>query len=103
MFHSARNSVQYCGRGKAMVRLQVCFILGLFVWTGFAVFAPPSRAGSETIHIVSPGIWFREGDHDQGHCNNVVIEMKDYLVIVDANYPSGAEGVMRDVKYMSPK
>lgn len=86
-----------------MARLHICFILGLFVWTGFAVFAPPSHAGSETIHIVAPGIWFREGDHDQGHCNNVVIEMKDYLVIVDANYPSGAEGVMRDVKYMSPK
>lgn len=86
-----------------MVRLHVCFILGLLVWTGFAVLAPPSRAGSETISIVAPGVWFRQGDRDRGHCNNVVIEMKDYLVVVDANYPSGAEGVMRDIKYMSAK
>jgi len=71
--------------------------------TGFAVFAPGSHANPENIRIVAPGIWFREGDHDRGHCNNAIIEMKDYMVVVDANYPSGAEGVMRDIKYISPK
>ena len=25
-----------------------------------------------------------------GHCNNIIIEMKDYLIVVDANFPSGA-------------
>ena len=27
---------------------------------------------------------------EQGHCNNIIIEMKDYLIVVDANFPSGA-------------
>jgi glyoxylase-like metal-dependent hydrolase (beta-lactamase superfamily II) len=40
---------------------------------------------------------------DQGHCNNVIIEMKDYLIVVDANYPSGARGAMADAKRISPK
>jgi glyoxylase-like metal-dependent hydrolase (beta-lactamase superfamily II) len=29
--------------------------------------------------------------------------MKDYMVVVDANYPSGAVSVMRDIKFMSSK
>jgi len=86
-----------------MQRLRLCILLGLVICGGFFVYAPRIWANSENIHIVAPGVWFREGDHDQGHCNNTIIEMKDYLVVVDANYPSGAAGVIRDVKYISPK
>jgi len=86
-----------------MQRLRICVFLAFLVWGGFAVFAPRSQANSENIHIVAPGVWFREGDQDRGHCNNAVIEMKDYLIVVDANYPDGASGVMRDAKYISPK
>jgi cyclase len=53
---------------------------------------------------VVPGVWFRQGDLEQlGHCNNVIIEMKDYLIVVDANYPSGARATMADIKQLSPK
>ena len=83
--------------------LRICVPLAVMVWGSLAVFAPRSRASSEAIHIVAPGIWFRERDRDQGHCNNAVIEMKDYLIVVDANYPDGAIGVIRDAKYISPK
>jgi glyoxylase-like metal-dependent hydrolase (beta-lactamase superfamily II) len=49
-------------------------------------------------------VWFREGDlKNLGHCNNIVIEMKDYLIVVDANFPSGARAVMADVKRISSK
>lgn len=37
-----------------------------------------------------------------GHCHNIIIEMKDYL-IVDANYTSGAKLVIEDVKKPSSK
>jgi hypothetical protein len=30
------------------------------------------------------------GDSSKGYCNNVVIEMQDYLIVVDANYPGRA-------------
>jgi cyclase len=62
-----------------------------------------SRADSEIIRRVAPGVWFREGDRDQGHCNNVIIEMKDYLIVVDANFPSGARATMADLKRLSNK
>lgn len=61
-------------------------------------------AQPETLTLVQPGVWFREGDLKKyGHCNNAVIEMKDYLVVVDANFPSGAEALMRDIRTVSSK
>ena len=68
-----------------------------------ALFVSRSDATPETIRLIAPGVWFREGDLDQGHCNNVIIEMKDYLIVVDANFPSGARGAMADAKRISPK
>ena len=57
-----------------------------------------------TVKQIAPGVWFREGDLEKmGHCNNIIIEMKDYLIVVDANYPSGARGAMADTKRLSTK
>jgi glyoxylase-like metal-dependent hydrolase (beta-lactamase superfamily II) len=38
-----------------------------------------------------------------GYCNNVVIEMKNYLIVVDANYPGRAKELVEEVKQLSPK
>jgi len=62
-----------------------------------------SDAQPNTLKQIAPGVWFREGDLQQGHCNNVIIEMKDYLIIVDANFPSGARAVLSDAKKVSSK
>lgn len=63
-----------------------------------------SQSRLETIQQVAPGVWFREGDLERlGHSNNIVIEMKDYLIVVDANYPSGARALMADIKRVSSK
>jgi glyoxylase-like metal-dependent hydrolase (beta-lactamase superfamily II) len=55
------------------------------------------------VKKIADGVWFREGDMKQGHCNNVIIEMKDYLIVVDANFPSGARLAIADAKKLSPK
>jgi glyoxylase-like metal-dependent hydrolase (beta-lactamase superfamily II) len=58
-----------------------------------------------TVKQIAPGVWFRQGDTrgGTGISNNIIIEMKDYLVIVDANYPSGARLVIDLAKTLSPK
>ena len=68
-------------------------------------------AASLTIHAqpgmvkqIVPGVWFREGDQRAfGHSNNIIIEMDDHLIVVDANFPSGAQAVLNDVKKLSSK
>jgi glyoxylase-like metal-dependent hydrolase (beta-lactamase superfamily II) len=86
-----------------MNRVRPLLLLFFSTLTGLALFVSRSDANPETIRIVAPGVWFREGDRDQGHCNNVIIEMKDYLIVVDANYPSGAKGALADAKRISTK
>lgn len=61
-------------------------------------------AQPNTVKQIAPGVWFREGDiQHEGHCNNAIIEMKDYLIVVDANFPSGARAVLADAKKVSSK
>ncbi len=80
-------------------------ILPLFLALGtLALFVSRTDAKPETIASVAPGVWFREGDiKNLGHCNNIVIEMKDYLIVVDANFPSGARATLADIKRVSSK
>lgn len=52
---------------------------------------------------VAPGVWFLEGVASKGDCNNAVIEMRDYLIMVDAGYPQRAHDVMRIVPQLSSK
>jgi cyclase len=69
---------------------------------GFAI--THSDAQPNTVKQIAPGVWFREGDIvNQEHCNNVIIEMKDYLIVVDANFPSGARLALADAKKVSSK
>src|SRR5215467_25802 len=57
---------------------------------------------------IAPGVWFREGETRPETrvvlcCNSILIEMKDYLVVVDANFPSCARELIVQAKGVSPK
>jgi cyclase len=62
--------------------------------------AQPNRLAAQKI---ADGVWFLPGDTSKGYCNNIVIEMKDYLIVVDANYPGRARELVREVGQLSPK
>ena len=81
------------------------WILGAFTLLGvLALFVTGTDAQPGTVKQIVPGVWFREGDlMNQGHCNNVIIEMQDYLIVVDANFPSGARLAMEAAKKVSNK
>src|SRR5579871_516554 len=69
-----------------------------------SLFITRGDAQPNTMKLIAPGVWFREGDIEhEGHCNNAIIEMKDYLIVVDANFPSGARAVLADAKKVSSK
>ena len=69
-----------------------------------ALYLPPTEAQPSTVKQIVTGVWFREGELlDLGHCNNVIIEMKDSLLVVDANFPSGARLALADARKVSSK
>jgi glyoxylase-like metal-dependent hydrolase (beta-lactamase superfamily II) len=59
--------------------------------TGFAAVA---SAQVNEVKEVGPNVYFHQGDISQGHCNNGWVVLADYVLVVDANFPSGAEVVL---------
>lgn len=66
--------------------------------------APASGlAQVNTVQAIAPDVYFHEGDPRRGHCNNGWIVMNDYVVEVDANYPSGAKIVIPKIRAITDK
>lgn len=80
------------------IRLGLMSGFALLLSLGFVL--TRGDAQSNTVKQIEPGVWFRQDD--QG-CNNIIIEMKDYLIVVDANFPSDARGALADTKKVSSK
>jgi glyoxylase-like metal-dependent hydrolase (beta-lactamase superfamily II) len=86
-------------------------ILGAAALTGLAADAqdaPPQQpAGDSEINKpvpVAPGVYFHQGDIEhQGHCNNGWIVFKDYVLVIDANFPSGAQNILPKIRAITSK
>ena len=79
------------------VRFAVAFVLGVLAWP----MALCAQSGAP--QTIAPGVWFTVGDASKGYSNTVIIEMKDYLIVVDANYPGRAHELLELTKQLSPK
>jgi len=67
-----------------------------------ATTAPPDEINKAIP--VAGGVWFHQGDIEhQGHCNNGWIVLRDYVLVVDANFPSGAENILPKIHAASGK
>jgi cyclase len=62
--------------------------------------AQPSQLVAQKI---AQGVWFLPGDASKGYCNNIVIEMNDYLIVIDANYPGRARELVQQISQISSK
>ena len=65
--------------------------------------APAAFADGLGAQKIANGVWFLPGDSSKGYCNNIVIEMHDYLIVVDANYPGRAHELVAQMHELSPK
>jgi cyclase len=69
-----------------------------------ACLSPAALAEVGKPQEVAPGVWFHEGDiARRGHCNNGWIVFRDYVLVVDANFPSGALDVIPKIKATTDK
>ena len=57
-----------------------------------------------TVKELAPGVYFHEGDlSGKGHCNNGWVIFDDYVLVLDANYPSGAQEIIPKIKAQTSK
>lgn len=66
--------------------------------------AEGASAQVNTVQEVAPGVYFHEGDiKNHGHCNNGWVIFDDYVLVIDANFPSGAEEIIPKIKALTSK
>jgi cyclase len=86
------------------MKRRLCILGSFAILASIAFLISRTDAQPGTVKQIAPGVWFREGDLEKmGHCNNIIIEMKDYLIVVDANFPSGARLALEAAKKVSSK
>ncbi len=78
-----------------MRRVALCLAMSLL--------ATLLHAQSAAPRLVAPGVWFLEGDAHAGYCNSIVIEMSNYLIVVDPSYPGRSRELMTEIPKLSRK
>ena len=63
-----------------------------------------SSAEVNKAEEVAPGVYFHEGDiKTNGHCNNGWVVFEDYVLVIDGNFPSGAQEIIPKIKAITDK
>ena len=63
-----------------------------------------NASGVNQVDTVAGGVYFHQGDIEgHGHCNNGWIVFKDYVLVIDANFPSGAQTVLPKIRAITQK
>lgn len=69
-----------------------------------ALFSFVANAEVNKVETVAKDVYFHEGDIGRkGHCNNGWIVFKDYVLVIDANFPSGADEVIPKIRQITDK
>src|SRR5258708_20251875 len=63
-----------------------------------------STAEVNKTERIAPDVYFHEGDlQGHGHCNNGWIVFEDYVLVIDGNFPSGAQEIIPKIKAITDK
>ena len=61
----------------------------------------PSTSQVGRVQKLAPDVYFHEGDISKGHCNNGWIVFEDYVLVIDANFPSGAQEIIPKIRELT--
>jgi len=76
----------------------------LFSLAAFCSAPALSIAEVNKANQIAPDVYFHEGDlKGHGHCNNGWIVFEDYVLVVDGNFPSGAQEIIPKIKAITNK
>ena len=70
----------------------------------FCLLPSLSPAEVNKAEQIAPDVYFHEGDlKGSGHCNNGWIVFEDYVLVIDGNFPSGAQEIIPKIKAVTEK
>jgi glyoxylase-like metal-dependent hydrolase (beta-lactamase superfamily II) len=76
----------------------------LIVAAGFAALGFVAHSQGSRVRELAPGVFFWQGDRDkQQPANCGWIEFKDYVFVIDANFPWGAKEILPEIKRTTSK
>jgi cyclase len=76
----------------------------LFALVVTCVSAAFAMAEVNKAERIAPDVYFHEGDiKGHGHCNNGWIVFEDYVLVIDGNFPSGAQEIIPKIKAITDK
>ncbi len=52
---------------------------------------------------LAPGVYFHQGNLDKGHCNQGWVVFENFVLVIDGNFPEGAEEVVARIRSMTDK
>lgn len=69
-----------------------------------AYFGTVPRTEPNQVVELAPGVYFRHGDLDgRGHCNNGFVIFREFVLVIDGNFPGGAEACLADIRKVTDK
>src|SRR5215510_2555313 len=69
-----------------------------------ASFPNLSTAEVNKVEKIAPDVYFHEGDlKGHGHCNNGWVVFEDYVLVIDGNFPSGAQEIIPKIRTITDK
>jgi glyoxylase-like metal-dependent hydrolase (beta-lactamase superfamily II) len=69
-----------------------------------AAYAHPLRGQIRSVHQLAPGVFTRIGDRDARQpANTSWIELREFVVVIDANTPWGIRAVLPEIRKTTPK
>ncbi|MCH2376358.1 MAG: MBL fold metallo-hydrolase, partial [Planctomycetes bacterium] len=85
--------------------LAVSFVcLAVSIGAGAALLRKAPNTAPDEFVTLADGVYFRHGNLDEhSHCNNGVVVFRDFVVVVDANFPSGAARCLEDIEKITEK
>src|SRR5438552_8301916 len=87
-----------------MKRRSLALLAGLCPLLFLATLLHPASSAVNEVKEVAPGVFFHEGDlAGKGHCNNGWIVFDDYVLVIDANFPSGAAEILPKIQAITSK
>ena len=79
-------------------------LASLFALLLVAVFRREAASQSSLTRQIAPGVWYRAAEPDKNIIANTGwVEFRDYVLVIDANFPWGARAILEDLRKTSSK